>query len=199
MIPYLLAVAGGYLIGKNASIKKFANGGVLYKDLSQEKPDVVLDNSGKGVAKIEEIDITLKKSTEIPERFSKAITSSRDAAELLYYLWNKEQMRVQEQFNVIYLNKSNTPIGYYQHSKGGLDGTVADIEIITSLAVKSLAKGVIVAHNHPSGNLNPSQSDLRLSKELKEALKLFNITLLDSLILVPEGVAYYSMIDEGII
>ena len=98
--------------------------------------------------------------------------------------------------NVIYLDSQNKPIAIYRHSKGGIDSTIADIEVISAVAVKTLAKGVIVSHNHPSGNLKASNADLDVSQRLKNALKLFNIILLDSMIVTKNG--YYSMADEGV-
>jgi DNA repair protein RadC len=82
-------------------------------------------------------------------------------------------------------------------SEGGVAGTVADPKIIYKLALEELASGVVVAHNHPSGNLHPSQSDIDLTKKLKEAGRFLEIQLLDHLIIA--GHRYFSFTDEGMI
>ena len=141
-----------------------------YEDLSKIKGQVVNDlPKSKSVP---EIDIQIVDSLNF-EGKGKKINNSKDAYIIFNDLWDKEKMVVHEEMNVLFVNKANNVIGYYKHSKGGIDGTVADVEMICSLAVKSLAKGVLIAHNHPSGNLIPSNADIQVSKELKDALKLF--------------------------
>jgi DNA repair protein RadC len=98
---------------------------------------------------------------------------------------------------VLFVNKNNKPKGFYHHSSGGIDGTVMDIQMISGMAIKSLSKGVIIAHNHPSGNRQPSDADERITEQMKQALKLFNIQLLDSLILTENS--YLSFKEEGIL
>ena len=110
-------------------------------------------------------------------------------------MWNKDLIEAVEQTYVLFLNRDNKPIGYYYHSQGGITATVLDKEIISAMAVKSLSSGVIVAHNHPSGALRPSDADIRIAKEVREALKLFGIQLLDALILTKSG--YYSFAENG--
>jgi DNA repair protein RadC len=80
-------------------------------------------------------------------------------------------------------------------SQGGVSGTVADAKIIFNAALEQLASGIILAHNHPSGNLQPSQADLSLTRRLVEAGKLLDIAILDHIIIA--GKAYYSFADEG--
>ena len=164
-----------------------------YEDLSKIKGQVVNDlPKSKSVP---EIDIQIVDSLNF-EGKGKKINNSKDAYIIFNDLWDKDKMLVHEEMNVLFVNKANNVIGYYKHSKGGIDGTVADVEMISSLAVKSLAKGVIVAHNHPSGNLTPSNADIQVSKELKDALKLFKISLLDSIIITKDN--YKSLADESL-
>jgi len=178
-------------------------GGVPYKNLSLEKPQVIMDSNMEedtGENGLAEIEIVKTRTISIPAiNTSGQITSSSDAAKLFRAIWHTDQMNVAEHFNVILLNRSNKPIGFYQHSIGGVTGTIVDVELICASAIKSLSKGVLVAHNHPSGNLKPSQSDLKITKELKDALALFQISLVDSMILVPSSPQYYSMLDEGLL
>ena len=101
-----------------------------------------------------------------------------------------------EEFWVILLNRANRMIKKKRVSEGGVSGTVADPKIIFKLALEELASGVIVVHNHPSGNLAASQSDIDLTKKLKEAGKFLEVQLLDHLIIA--GQKYFSFADEGI-
>jgi len=88
-------------------------------------------------------------------------------------------------------------IGIEHHSIGGIVGTVADIKLIVATALKCIASSIILAHNHPSGNLEPSKVDKDFTKKVSEACKLFDISLLDHLIVTSEG--YYSFCDEDLI
>jgi DNA repair protein RadC len=87
------------------------------------------------------------------------ITNSQNAYEIFKSLFPVDTISLQEQFVVLYLNRANRVIGSYQLSKGGITGTIADVRLILSVALKTLATGLILAHNHPSGNLKPSEAD----------------------------------------
>lgn len=102
-----------------------------------------------------------------------------------------------EEFWVLLLNRANTVIRKKRISEGGVSGTVADPKIIFKLALEVLASGIIVAHNHPSGNLVASQSDIELTRRLKEAGKVMEIQVLDHLIIA--GNKYFSFADEGVV
>jgi DNA repair protein RadC len=122
------------------------------------------------------------------------ISSSKDAFDLL----KGDLMDLpHEEFWVLLLNRAHRVIKKKRVSEGGVSGTVADPKIIYKMALEELASGVIVAHNHPSGNLTASQSDIDLTKKLKEAGRFLEIQLLDHLITA--GSKYYSFADEGII
>lgn len=122
------------------------------------------------------------------------ITGSRDAFELV-----KANLidLPHEEFWVLLLNRANRLIRKQQVSIGGVAGTVADPKIIFKLAVGELSSGIIVAHNHPSGNLLASQADIQLTQRLKEAGKLLEIQVLDHLIVA--GHKYFSFADEGLL
>jgi DNA repair protein RadC len=128
---------------------------------------------------------------------SKIITNSQDAFNILETLFPQETICLQEQFVVLYLNRANKVIGSYQLSKGGITGTIADVRLILSVALKTLATGLILAHNHPSGNLKPSEADIQLTQKVKDAAKLMDIEVLDHMILSSNG--YFSFTDDGII
>src|SRR4030042_3718987 len=102
-----------------------------------------------------------------------------------------------EEFFCIFLNRANKVIKIEQISKGGISGTVTDVRIILKNAVLYTASGIIVAHNHPSGNLNPSESDTKITQKIKEAGNLMDIQLLDHLIISDKE--YYSFADNGLL
>ncbi len=123
-----------------------------------------------------------------------AITQSGDAAEIAIPLMRDLSHEV---FCVFYLNQSNKILRYEIISSGGLTGTVADIRIMLKNALLQNANKLIIAHNHPSGNLQPSHADKELTRKLREAAEYMDIKLLDHLIIA--GTNYLSMADEGII
>ncbi len=125
------------------------------------------------------------------------ITSSQDAYQILLKSWSKGTLELLEEFKVILLNNANEVLGIYPLSKGGITGTVVDIRIIFSVALKCNAVGIILAHNHPSGTLNPSESDKTITRKIKNASEFMDIKLLDHLIITKSG--FYSFSDNGII
>ncbi|MCB9335834.1 MAG: JAB domain-containing protein [Flavobacteriales bacterium] len=122
------------------------------------------------------------------------ITSSNDVLDMLRELWSS-QVEVREEFLLLLLDRSNRVLGYELLSKGGISGTVADLRLIFSIALTALASAIIIAHNHPSGNIQPSHADIVLTNRIKEAGQQLEIPLLDHIILTKEG--HYSFADEG--
>jgi DNA repair protein RadC len=106
-----------------------------------------------------------------------------------------DDIEVWESFFILLLNRNNQTIGYAKISQGGVAGTVVDTKIVAKYAVDTLASGVILAHNHPSGNINPSQCDIEITKKTKSALALLDVAVLDHIILTKDK--YYSFADEG--
>ncbi|HOX77703.1 MAG TPA: JAB domain-containing protein [Bacteroidales bacterium] len=100
-----------------------------------------------------------------------------------------------EEFVVICLNRANRMLGWAKISSGGLSGTVADPKVIFQIALKSNASSIILAHNHPSGSLQSSEMDIRLTRKNKEAGLMLDLQALDHIILTTEG--YYSFAEEG--
>ncbi len=122
------------------------------------------------------------------------ITCSRDAyEELVPHLLDKPH----EEFWILLLNRANEVLRPVQVSAGGVSGTVADPKMIFKFALEQLASGMILSHNHPSGNLMPSQADKDLTRRLRDAGKLLDIPVLDHLIFTDK--AYFSFADEGIL
>jgi len=103
----------------------------------------------------------------------------------------------QEVFAVVFLNQANRILHFETISSGGLTGTVADPRIIIKKALDEQAVGIILCHNHPSGNLHPSLADRELTAKIREAARLFDIKLLDHIIVSTEG--YFSFADQGIL
>jgi DNA repair protein RadC len=142
---------------------------------------------------LSEVELSYKykvKPSSLPQ-----ITSSADAYDLLVSIWQVNKIEYVEEFKIILLNKSNRVLGWFKVSSGGVSGTVADPRIIFQTALLSNASGIILAHNHPSGNIFPSEPDIQLTKKMKEAGKVLEIPVLDHLIITSES--YYSFADEG--
>jgi DNA repair protein RadC len=102
-----------------------------------------------------------------------------------------------EEFWLLMLNRANRVLGRYKVSQGGLSGTVIDTRIILKKALDNLASSIIVCHNHPSGNMQPSDSDVKITGKLKKAAEMLEIKLLDHVIIADKS--YFSFADEGLI
>ena len=143
-------------------------------------------------------EVQLIYKSKVPASQRRSIKCSRDAYDLFLQSWNPDTIEHSEEFKLLLMNRSNAVLGILPVSKGGLSGTVTDVRIIMQAAIKANASGIIVCHNHPSGNLNPSESDSKITQKIKEAGNLMDIQLLDHLILTTEG-NYYSFADNGLL
>jgi DNA repair protein RadC len=132
-----------------------------------------------------------RKKTEPDKRVK--ITDSQTAFEVVYS--NMGDL-YHEEFWVIFLNRANEVLGKENISKGGVSGTVVDPKVVFKQAVQFPASAIILAHNHPSGNLEPSSADHQLTKKLKEAGKALDIPVLDHLIIGERD--YFSFVDESV-
>src|ERR1035437_5545547 len=131
-----------------------------------------------------------RKETETAKR--EKITSSKD----IFDVFRPQFLDLpHEEFHVLLLNRSNLIIRKEVVSRGEVSGTVVDPKIIFKIAVEHLASSIILCHNHPSGNLKPSDADISLTKKIKEAGILLEIPILDHLIISDSG--YFSFADEG--
>ena len=145
--------------------------------------------------KVAEVELVYKTRVKASER--PLIKSSADTYKLLREIWDDNKIEMQEEFKVLFLNRGNRVIGVYDASTGGICGTVADPRLILAAALKSLSVSLILAHNHPSGNLKPSRADEELTSKINEAAKFHDIKVLDHIILTSEQ--YYSFADEGLL
>lgn len=124
----------------------------------------------------------------------KQIKMSKDTADIFIPLLSD---LMHEEFHVLFLNRSNKIIKRMKVSQGGLSGTVTDVRIIFKEAINCLASAIIVCHNHPSGNLKPSESDTKITQKIKESGALLDIQLLDHIIV--GGDEYFSYADNGLL
>lgn len=122
------------------------------------------------------------------------ISNSENAADFIRQFYS-DDIEIYESFFILLLNRANKVIGYAKISQGGVCGTVVDKKILLKYVIDSLASGVIIAHNHPSGNTSPSDADIRITKEVKELCKLVDSALLDHVILTADS--FYSFADNG--
>ena len=146
--------------------------------------------------KVNEISISYSgnlKTQNLPK-----ISCSNDAVALLFNNWDKGSIGLHETFKILLLNNSNKVQGIYTLSSGGITGTLVDVRILFAVLLKSLSTAVILAHNHPSGNNQPSEADKQLTNKITKGGEYMDIKVLDHLIITPDG-DYFSFADEGIL
>jgi len=147
----------------------------------------------KAITIVAALEIGRRRQSENVQKIKK-IGSSRDVYNIFLALLADIP---HEEFWVLFLNQANKIIGKEKISSGGVSSTIADKRMIVKSALERLATGIILVHNHPSGNLKPSQSDIDLTNKTKAAAKLLDILVLDHIIVSSSG--YYSFADEGMI
>ncbi|MBO0340198.1 JAB domain-containing protein [Flagellimonas profundi] len=128
---------------------------------------------------------------------SLSITNSKEVGALLFNNWDGDTIGLHETFKILLLNRSNKVKGIYPLSHGGITGTLVDMRILFAIILKTLSVGIILAHNHPSGQLKASEQDRQLTKKIQQAALLFDVNVLDHIILAPDG-RYYSFADNGL-
>lgn len=141
--------------------------------------------------KVGEVELTYKPTT----RNKNKVSSSADAYQILLPTFKAGTIDYKEYFKVLYLNQANQVLGFTQISEGGITETSVDVRVILQAALLTNSVSLILAHNHPSGNLKPSKQDLELTQSIKEAAELMRIRVLDHIILTSDK--YYSFADEG--
>jgi DNA repair protein RadC len=128
---------------------------------------------------------------------AKKIMTSNDVIEVLRAVFDERKINYKEMFYVLLLNRANKCIGVSQIGVGATTGVAVNIKEILQLALKTNASGVIISHNHPSGNLSPSEEDKKLTHKVKKALEYLDISLLDHVILTRSF--HTSFADEGLL
>ncbi|TCC96714.1 DNA repair protein [Pedobacter frigidisoli] len=142
--------------------------------------------------KVAEVQVSYKPDYKVKDR--PKISSSEDAYKLFIQEWDSGKLEYLEQCKMILLNRENRVLGIVDISTGGVGMIIMDPKIIFSIALKANTSAILICHNHPSGNLRPSDSDIKITKQLKECGKLLEIELYDHLIIANHG--YYSFADE---
>lgn len=143
---------------------------------------------------VAEVQLTYRTHIKASDRAQ--VSQSVDAFRIFRQHWS-DDIEMVEEFYVLLLNRANRVLGIVPISRGGQASTVVDAKMVFVPAVKALATSVVLAHNHPSGHLRPSQPDLDLTQSLKKAGQTLDILVQDHLILSSDG--YYSFADEGLI
>ncbi|MEP0710888.1 JAB domain-containing protein [Algoriphagus sp.] len=140
-------------------------------------------------------EIKLSYSAKVKASLRPRVESSRQVYEVFAKAWDQDRIEFVEDFKVMLLSRANRVLGIVTISSGGTAGTIVDVKLVYAAAIKSNSSSVILAHNHPSGNLLPSEQDKRLTQRVKEAGRILDIPVLDHVIMTAEG--YYSFADEG--
>jgi DNA repair protein RadC len=142
--------------------------------------------------KVAEVEVSYKPDYNIIER--PKITSSNQTFQLLKNQWNMARIGFLEEFKILLLNRSNRVLGIVDISMGGVSGTYVDPKVVFATALKANCSSIILAHNHPSQDLKPSEADVKLTTRLVECGKLLDIIVWDHIILSQNG--YYSFADD---
>jgi len=142
---------------------------------------------------VAEVQITYSSKTKSADRIK--IIHSSEAVKVFRSFW--QNLEHVEYAHLLLLNRQNQIIGRHFLAKGGMTGTIIDTRVIFQVALKSNATSIMMAHNHPSGNLQPSDADIKITKQIKQAGNILDIPLIDHIILTEES--YLSFADEGIL
>ncbi|MCW4470357.1 JAB domain-containing protein [Flavobacterium sp. MFBS3-15] len=140
-------------------------------------------------------EIQVSYSTTLSEKIK--VTSSREALDVLLSSWNQNTIELQEEFKILMLNRANEVLGIYPLSKGGVSGTVVDIKLLFAVALKCNASGLILCHNHPSGNTQPSSQDKDITCKILKVAALMELSIIDHMIITRHG--HYSFAENGLL
>jgi len=162
---------------------------------TQEPGDKLAINMEKQKRRVAEISVSYHPKHSL----NPVVTCSIHAYVLFKAFFPTDTIHLQERFVAMYLNRANRLIGLYLVSIGGTIEVIADIRLILSVALKTAATSIMLAHNHPSGALSPSPADRVITSQIHEAANLMDIKLLDHIILSPKAGEYYSFVDDGML
>ena len=140
-----------------------------------------------------EVELTYKSTLKSRNK----IYSSEDAYEVLLSTYREGTICYKEYFKVLFLNQAKQVLGYTLISEGGITDTTVDVRVILQAALLTNSVAIILAHNHPSGNLKPSRQDMDITKQVRDAAQFMRIKILDHIIL--SDTEYYSFADEGML
>lgn len=125
------------------------------------------------------------------------ITSPEKMVEVMRSIFNADTIMWTEEVIMVCLNRANDVVGYYRVSSGGFSGTVLDPRVVMTIALNNASSSIILAHNHPSGNLKPSEGDRAVTEKIKNACEFFDMKLLDHLIITDES--YFAFSENGLL
>ncbi len=146
--------------------------------------------------KVSEVKLTYEPKVKVSERYK--INSSKDCNYLLtLFCYDLSTIEYKESFKVMLLNNANKVLGVVNMSEGGTESAIVDIKQVAQACLLANATQAIISHNHPAGILTPSTYDDMTTEKIKKALALFDIKLMDHIIVSPERKSYYSYSDEG--
>ena len=148
----------------------------------------------RALYRVNEVEIVYKNRIPFEDRIQ--ITSSSTAYDILRQSWDDNRIELVEQFKILLLDRRHTCLGVSDIATGGITGCLVDPRIIFATALKTRASSLILAHNHPSGTLKPSEADLDLTRKLMQGGKLLEISVIDHLIVTPHR--YCSLADDGL-
>ena len=149
----------------------------------------------KSLLAVSEIQLSYK--SQVKPSLRPKVVAPKDSYDVLLKNWDDSKIEFVEQFKIMLLNRAQRVLGIFEVSSGSVTGTVADPKLIFAAAIKANACSIIMAHNHPSGNLQPSQADIDLTRKMKEGGKLLEIQVMDHVIVTTEG--YFSFAAEGLL
>lgn len=178
---------------KNGSPNRCKSGSSSYASASElsrgERPSFstknfynMRDSKNKSQWAVAEVKVSYK-----PKKEPVQIKTSDDAYNVFQTMWDQNLISIQEQVGVLFLNQHNQVIGYRCLHTGGITASVLDLKILFSMCCKVLAQGIILCHNHPSGNPRASEADREITRNVKTIAKLLDIALIDHLIITPNG------------
>lgn len=152
-----------------------------------------MDETTQSLFRVTEVELSYRSRVKPSER--PKVNNSKDAYKILLAHWDMNKIELVEQFKILLLDRNNACLGISEIATGGIAGCIVDPKIIFSTALKAKASSILLAHNHPSGNLIPSIDDERITKKICSGAKFFDMNVPDHLIISPYD--YYSMTDEG--
>ncbi|MFD2520379.1 JAB domain-containing protein [Emticicia soli] len=148
----------------------------------------------KSLYRVSEIGIHYKYKVPYKDRI--AIDSPSKAYEVLRFTWDQNKIELMEQFKILLTDNKSNCLGIVDIASGSMNACIVDTRLLFSAALKAKASGIILTHNHPSGNLIPSEKDKELTEKIHQGGKILDIAILDHLIVSPQS--YYSFIENGI-
>ena len=155
----------------------------------------IMESQTTFIFKVSEVSLSYKNVVPPSQRVK--INGSFGACQLLLENWAEDTIELKEEFKILLLNRAHKVLGISTISSGGVSGTLVDPKLVFITALKALSSGIILAHNHPSGNRQPSQADIQLTRKLVASGKLLELPIIDHIILTTNG--YFSFADEGLI